>query len=78
MPYITTKISYEKKIARKSGENNSASSRSYLDEYSDTSDSSKERHREPKHSRRKTSRAREENHARSISAPPSDDEEKFV
>jgi hypothetical protein len=49
-----------------------------LDEYSETSDSSKEIHREPKHSRRKTSCAREENRPRSISAPPSDDEENFV
>jgi hypothetical protein len=42
------------------------------------SDSSKERHREPKHNRRTTSRAREENRVRSISAQPSDEEEDFV
>jgi hypothetical protein len=32
----------------------------------------------PKHSRRTTTWAREENHARSISAHPSDNEEDFV
>jgi hypothetical protein len=40
--------------------------------------SSKERHHEPKHSRRKTTRGREEKHARSISVPLSDEEEKFI
>jgi hypothetical protein len=36
-----------------------------------------ERHRDPKHNRRTTSRAREENRARNISALPLDDEEDF-
>jgi hypothetical protein len=44
----------EKSELRKSQESNSASSRSYWNEYSETSDSSKERHRKQKHSRRKT------------------------
>jgi hypothetical protein len=68
----------EKSDLRRSQENNSASSGSYWDEYSEATDSSKERHREPKHSRRKTSRAKEENRAGSVSAPPSDDEENFI
>jgi hypothetical protein len=67
----------EKSELRRSQENNSASSGSYWDEYSETSDSSKERHRKPKHSRRKIARTREENRARSISAPLSDEEENF-
>jgi hypothetical protein len=54
------------------------SSGSYWDEYSKASESSRERHKDPKHSRRTTASAREENHARSISAHPSDDEEDFV
>jgi hypothetical protein len=54
------------------------SSGAYWDEYSEASESSRERHRDPKQSRRTTARAREENHARSISAHPSDDEEDFV
>jgi hypothetical protein len=68
----------EKSELRKSQESNSGSSRSYWNEYSETSDSSKERHREPKHSRRKTTQRREENRARSISAPLSDEEENFM
>jgi hypothetical protein len=41
-------------------------------------DSSKERHHEPKHSRRKIARRKEEKHARSISAPLSDEDENFI
>jgi hypothetical protein len=69
------KLREEKIELRRSHENNRASSESCWDKYSETSDSSKERHREPKHSRRKTSCDRDENRARSISAPPSDEEE---
>jgi hypothetical protein len=72
------KLREEKSERRRSQENNSASSGSYLDEYSETSDSSKERHREPKHSRRKIARTREENRAGSISAPLLDEEENFT
>jgi hypothetical protein len=61
-----------------SQENNSVSSGAYWDKYSEASDSSREKNREPKHNRRTTARAREENHARSISAHPSDDEEEFA
>jgi hypothetical protein len=72
------KLREEKDNIRRSQENNSVSSRAYLDEYSEASESSTERHREPKHNRRTTTRAREENRAISISARPSDDEEDFV
>jgi hypothetical protein len=51
---------------------------SYCNEYSETLDSNKEGHREPKHSRRKTTRGREEKRARSISLPLSDEDENFV
>jgi hypothetical protein len=68
----------EKSELRKSQESNSASIGSYWDEYSETSDSSKERHREPKHNRRKTARTRKENRARSVSAPLSDEEQNFI
>jgi hypothetical protein len=54
------------------------SSGAYWDEYSEASESSGERHKDPKYNRRTTAWAREENHARSISAHPSDDEEDFV
>jgi hypothetical protein len=63
---------------RRSQENNSAPSRSYWDEYSEMSDSSEERHREPKHSRRRTERPRKEDHAKSVSIPLSDEEEDFI
>jgi hypothetical protein len=54
------------------------SSGAYWDEYSEASESSGERHKNPKHSRRIAAWARKELHVRSISAHPSDDEEDFV
>jgi hypothetical protein len=72
------KLREEKDDFGRSQENNSVSSGAYWDEYNEVSDSSRERHREPKHHRRTTVRAREENRARSISAHPSDEEEDFA
>jgi hypothetical protein len=72
------KLREEKDKFTRSQENNSVSSGGYWDEYSDVSESSIERHRDPKHSRRTTAWAREESHIRSISTHPSDDEEDFV
>jgi hypothetical protein len=72
------KLREEKDKFMRSQENNSVSSGGYWDEYSDASESSIERHRDPKHSRRTTAWAREESHIKSISAHPSDDEEDFV
>jgi hypothetical protein len=68
----------EKYNIRRSQENNSVSSGAYWDEYSEASESSGERHKDPKHSRRTTAWAKEENHARSVNAHPSDDKEDFV
>jgi hypothetical protein len=68
----------EKDEFRRSQENNSVSSGERWDEYSEPSESSRDRHRDPKHNRRIMARAREENHARSISVRPSDDEEDFL
>jgi hypothetical protein len=68
----------ERDNVRRSQENNSLSSGEYWDEYSEASESSGGRHKDPKHNRRTTAWAREENHARSIIAHPSDDEEDFV
>jgi hypothetical protein len=48
------------------------------DKYSKASDSSKERHWDPKHNRRTIARAREQNHARSIGIQPSDEEKDLV
>jgi hypothetical protein len=72
------KLREEKDNIRRSQENNSVSSGACWDEYNEASESSRDRHRDPKHSRRTTAWAREENHARSRSAHPSDDEEDFV
>jgi flagellum-specific peptidoglycan hydrolase FlgJ len=72
------KLLAEKSELRKNQESYSTSSRSYWSDYDEASDSSKERHCEPKHNRRKVARGREEERARSISAPLSDEEENFV
>jgi hypothetical protein len=72
------KLQAEKSELRKSQESSNASSRPYWSEYSETSDSSKERHCEPKHNRRKIVQARVEICARSISVPLSDKEENFI
>jgi hypothetical protein len=72
------KLREEKDKFMRSEENNSVSSGGYWDEYSDASESSIERHRDPMHSRRTTPWARQESHIKSISAHPSDDEEDFA
>jgi hypothetical protein len=57
---------------------NSTSSGGYWDEYSNSSESSMERHRDPKHSRRTTARIVEESYMKSPSANPPGEEEEFV
>jgi hypothetical protein len=72
------KLREEKDELRRSQENYSMSSGAYWDEYSDASESSRERHRDPKHIRRTTTWAREESRVKSVSKHPSDNEEDFV
>jgi hypothetical protein len=72
------KLREEKDMFVRSRDNNSTSNRGYWDEYSNASESSIERHRDPKHSRRTTVRTREESYIKSISTHLSDDEEDFV
>jgi hypothetical protein len=72
------KLQEEKDNIRRSQENNSVSSGAYWDEYNKASESSGERHKDPKNNRKTIMWAREENHTRSINAHPSDDEEDFV
>jgi hypothetical protein len=72
------KLRKERDELRRSQENYSMSSGAYWDEYNNESESSRERHREPKHSRRTTAWAREESRAKSIRKHPSDNEEDFV
>jgi hypothetical protein len=72
------KLQEEKDNIRRSQENNSVSSGAYWDEYNEASESSGEKHKDPKNNRKTTTWAREENHTRSICAHPSDDEDDFV
>jgi hypothetical protein len=72
------KLREQKDEFRRSQENNSVSSGAYWNEYSDASESSRERHRDPKHGRRTTAWTREESRIKSISAHQLDDEEDFV
>jgi hypothetical protein len=72
------KLREEKEKFRRSQENNSVSSGAYWDEYSKAPESSGERHKDPKHSRKTIAWAWKESHVKSISAHPSDDEEEFV
>jgi hypothetical protein len=72
------KLREEKDMFMRSQDNNSTSSGGYWDGYSDASESSIERHRDPKHGRRTTTRTREESHMKSESAHPSDEEDDFV
>jgi hypothetical protein len=72
------KLREEKDELRRRQENYSMSSGAYWDEYSDKSESSKERYRDPKHSRRTTAWAREESRVKSVSKDPLDNEEDFV
>jgi hypothetical protein len=72
------KLLEEKSKLRRSQENNSASSRSHWEEYSEMSESSEERHREPKHSRRSTEWPRKEDRTKSVNTLLSDEEEEFI
>jgi hypothetical protein len=72
------KLREEKDMLTRSQDNISASSGEYWDEYSDASESSIERRRNLRHSRRTTARTREESHTKTESAHPLDEEEDFV
>jgi hypothetical protein len=72
------KLREEKDMFMRSQDNNNTSSGGYWDEYSDASESSIERRRDPKHNRMTTARTREESHTKSESARPSDKEDDFV
>jgi hypothetical protein len=72
------KLREERDMFMRSPDYNSTSSGGYWDEYSDSSESSMERHRDPKHSRRTTTRAIEESYTKSLSANPPEEEEEFM
>jgi hypothetical protein len=54
------------------------SSKEYWDEYSDESESSMDRHRDPKHKRRATACTREESYMKNQSTQQSEEEEDFI
>jgi hypothetical protein len=72
------KLREERYMFMRSRDSNSTSSGGYWDEYNDASESSMERHRDPKHSRRTTTWKREESYTKSLSVHPPDEEEEFV
>jgi hypothetical protein len=72
------KLREERDMFMRSQDNNSTSSGGYWDEYSEASESSMERHRDPKHSKRTTARTIEEIYMKSLSAHPPEEEEEFV
>jgi hypothetical protein len=72
------KLREERYMIMRSPDYNSTSSGGYWEEYSDSSESSRERHRDPKHSRRTTTRTVEESYTKSPSANPLEEEEEFV
>jgi hypothetical protein len=72
------KLREERDMIMRSPDYNSTSSGGYWDEYSDSSESSMERHRDPKHSRRTITRTVEESYTKSPSANPPEEEEEFV
>jgi hypothetical protein len=72
------KLREERDMFMRSPDYNSTSSGGYWGEYSDSSESSMERHRDPKHSRRTTTRTIEERYTNRPSANPPEEEEEFV
>jgi hypothetical protein len=72
------KLREERDMFMRSRDDNSTSSGEYWDEYSDASECSMERHRDPKHNRRTTTQTREESYAKSLNEQQSEEEEDFV
>jgi hypothetical protein len=71
------KLRQERDMIMRSPDYNSTPSEGYWSEYSNSSESSMERHRDPKHNRRTTTQIREESYAKSKS-PKQSEEEDFV
>jgi hypothetical protein len=72
------KLRQERDMIMRSPYYNSTSSGGYWGEYSNSSESSMERHRDPKHSRRITTQTVEESYIKSPSMNQSEEEEEFV
>jgi hypothetical protein len=72
------KLREERDMFMRSRGDNSTSSGGYWDEYSDASECSMERQRDPKHNRRTIAQIREESYAKNLSSQQSEQEEDFV
>jgi hypothetical protein len=72
------KLREQRDMFMRSRGDDSMSSEEHLNEYSDASESSMERHKDPKHKRRTTTRVVEESYTRSPSANELEEEEEFV
>jgi hypothetical protein len=72
------KLRKERDMIMRSPDYNSTPSERYWSEYSNSSESSMERQKDPKHNRRTTAQIREESYAKSQSPQQSEDEEDFV
>jgi hypothetical protein len=71
------KLREERDIFMRSQGDDSMSSREYWDKYSDTSESSMDMHKDPKHNRRTTARVVEESYMRSPSTNQLEEEEEI-
>jgi hypothetical protein len=72
------KFRQERDMIMRSPDYNSIPSEGYWSEYTNSSESSMERHRDPKHSRRTTTHVVEESYTRSTSPNQPEEEEEFV
>jgi hypothetical protein len=72
------KLRQEREMIMRSLDHNSTPSEGYWSEYTNSSESSMEWHRDPKHSRRTTTRVVEESYMRSTSPNLPEEEEEFV
>jgi hypothetical protein len=72
------KLRKEREMIMRSSDYNSTPSEGYWREYSNSSESSMERHRDPKHNRRTTAQIRKKSYAKSQSTQQSEEEEDFV
>jgi hypothetical protein len=72
------KLRQERDRIMRSPDYNSTPSEGYWSEYANSSESSMERHKDPKHSRRTTARVVEESYTRSPSANQPEEEEEFI
>jgi hypothetical protein len=72
------KLKQERDMIMRSPDYNSTPNEGYWSEYSNSSESSMERQRDPNHNRRTTAQIREESYAKSQSPQQSEEEEDFV